>query len=327
MALLSSGRTRWRHSNVIVGGLLAVCLVGLVVVSIYVLPDQLVTHDVGITAVERLKPAELLTAKDNVRRTLLQGIGGLLFLATAFFTWRQLQISRGQLQIGRESQITEQFNKAIDHLGGEQTDVRLGGIYALERIANISDRERGPVVEVLTAYVRGHAPRPDLLDELDPAAIKAPKADVHAAMTVLARRTTGAERGANLDLSRVDLRKVYLASPKVPHAELERVNLQEALLQASNLEAAKLAHADMWMVDLRWSNLQSTDLRNAYLRDADLRDADLRDADLRDAKIQGADMRGVNLELARLEGAQADSRTQWPDGFEATAAGVRLVEC
>jgi len=44
-----------------VGGLLSACLVGLVGVSIYVLPDQLVTHDVGITAVERLTPAELLT--------------------------------------------------------------------------------------------------------------------------------------------------------------------------------------------------------------------------------------------------------------------------
>lgn len=249
MAQLPGEQVRGTGGSVVLGGLFAACLIALIVLSIYVLPSQLVDHDIGIAAVRQLKPTALLTAEDNIRKTLLQGIAGLLFLATAFFTWRQLQIGRGQLQVSRESQITEQFNTAIDHLGGKQGDVRLGGIYALERIANISERERGPVVEVLTAYVREHAPRPNVRsDASDPAALKAPKADVQAAMIVLARRTTGAERGASLDLTHVDLRRIYLASPKVLRAELERVNLQEALLQACNLEAAKLTHADMWRV-------------------------------------------------------------------------------
>ena len=37
--------------------------------------------------------------------------------------------------------------------------MRLGGIYALERIAQESDDEHGPIVEILCAYVRNHAPR------------------------------------------------------------------------------------------------------------------------------------------------------------------------
>jgi hypothetical protein len=36
----------------------------------------------------------------------------------------------------------------------------LGGIYALERIARDSKDNYGPIVEVLTAYVREHAPWP-----------------------------------------------------------------------------------------------------------------------------------------------------------------------
>jgi hypothetical protein len=135
-----------RRGTLAAGILFAAALVVLVVLSVYVFPDLLVKHDVGAAAIPQLKPSEALKAKDDVRKTLLQGIGGLLFLATAFFTWRQLQISR-------EGQITEQFNKAIDHLGNAQVDVRLGGIYALERIANTSKGERGPIVEVLTAYV------------------------------------------------------------------------------------------------------------------------------------------------------------------------------
>jgi hypothetical protein len=38
-----------------------------------------------------------------------------------------------------------------------KVDVRLGGIYALERIANNSKDDRAAIAEILTAYVRGHA--------------------------------------------------------------------------------------------------------------------------------------------------------------------------
>jgi hypothetical protein len=37
-------------------------------------------------------------------------------------------------------------------------DVTVGGIYALERIARDSPDDRAAIGEVLTAYVRGHAP-------------------------------------------------------------------------------------------------------------------------------------------------------------------------
>jgi hypothetical protein len=38
--------------------------------------------------------------------------------------------------------------------------VRLGGIYALERIVNDSPDDRAIIIEVLTAFVRTHAPWP-----------------------------------------------------------------------------------------------------------------------------------------------------------------------
>jgi hypothetical protein len=337
MARTSARGAGGARGNLLLGGLFAACLVALVVLSIYVLPDRLVAHDVGAAAVGQLKPSELLKAKDDVRKTLLQGIGGMLFLATAFFTWRQLATSREELrhnvesshvqhELDRQGQITEQFNKAIDHLGSVAIDVRLGGIYALERIAITSEHERGPIVEVLTAYLREHAPRPAVQDTPDPATIKAPKADVQAAAIVLARRATDGDRGADLDLTGIDLRKAYLAPPKLNVAQLQRVNFQEALLQASNLEAADLGNADLWRVDLRWSNLKSTNLRKAYLREADLRDTEMQDADLREAQLQGSDLRGAKLEGARLEGADADRKTRWPDGFTARAAGVCFID-
>jgi hypothetical protein len=63
-------------------------------------------------------------------------------------------------RLNRHGQITERFTRAIDQLGNESLDVRLGVIYALERIAKDSRHDHPQVVEILTAYIREHAPWP-----------------------------------------------------------------------------------------------------------------------------------------------------------------------
>ena len=64
-----------------------------------------------------------------------KGSPGVLLVVGAVATWRQLQISR-------EGQITERFSRAVDQLGSDKQDVRLGGIYTLERIAADSPADR-----------------------------------------------------------------------------------------------------------------------------------------------------------------------------------------
>jgi hypothetical protein len=43
---------------------------------------------------------------------------------------------------------------ANDSEGKKQFETRLGGIYALERIAKDSEADHWPIMEILTAYVR-----------------------------------------------------------------------------------------------------------------------------------------------------------------------------
>lgn len=83
----------------------------------------------------QLAPTERLKAENDVRTTLLQGLGGLVLLAGAVVTWLQLRARWDELHLSREGQVTERFTRAIDQLGSEKLEVRLGGIYALERIA------------------------------------------------------------------------------------------------------------------------------------------------------------------------------------------------
>ena len=61
--------------------------------------------------------------------------------------------------------MTDRYTKAIEQLGSDKLDVRIGGIYALERVARDSARDHPTVMEVLTAFIREHSreqwPPPD----------------------------------------------------------------------------------------------------------------------------------------------------------------------
>ena len=76
----------------------------------------------------------------------------------------------------------------------------------------------------------------------------------------------------------------------------------------------------------RWANLTGAYLAGAYLTGANLRGANLAGADLSGANLRGAYLRGANLAGADLSGAIAGQHTTWPDGFDAAARGVQVVE-
>ena len=62
-------------------------------------------------------------------------------------TSNNLKNAQETLRISQEGQITERFTKAIDQLGNKDSlAVRVGGIYALERIARDSERDHGPII-------------------------------------------------------------------------------------------------------------------------------------------------------------------------------------
>ena len=121
---------------------------GLVVVVFVVLPVWFVP--------DNAKVQDLYKARNDVRTTAVQATAGLVVLLGAYFTWRQLLTAR-------EGQVTDRFTHAIDHLGADQLDIRLGGIYALERIARDSAPDRATLSEVLTAFIRTHSPWPPRL--------------------------------------------------------------------------------------------------------------------------------------------------------------------
>jgi uncharacterized protein YjbI with pentapeptide repeats len=296
----------------------------------------------GVAMADRLRlDHERMVLRNQVRTTLLQAFGGTFFLVTALLTWRQIQVNaRGQ--------VTERFTRAIEHLGTtDKLDVRLGGIYALEQIARDSSSEHGAIVEILTAYIRGHASRanPEPVEPPPPLRLRA--ADVQAAMTVLGRREVAPGDPPALELGGLDLRSATLPEANLAAADLAGVDLSGADLRGSDLRHADLRHAwfagaDLRKATLRGASLQNANLQLAMLAEADLDGADLeqailRQADLTDGRLAMANLRQANLgeaclRGAKLRGARLDGANLWDvslagaDLRGASLAGSTLVK-
>jgi hypothetical protein len=252
------------------------------------------------------------TLQNDARATLLQALAGGALLLGAYFTWRQVQTGRQQVHLAEQGQITERFTRAIDQLGSDHLDVRLGGIYALERIARDSPNDRATIAEVLTAYLRGHAPWPPRLGgqpsiatpirEVPFLRLRAP--DVQAALTVLGRGQFASPDPAAppLDLADTDLRRAYLSRASLQRARLYSADLRRVYFEEVNLQGATLNRANLQQAHLRNANLKDAVLREANLQDANLSDANLQGADLSHANLQGTNLRGAILEGATLDG-------------------------
>jgi hypothetical protein len=130
---MSSDFTQRRKQVITV--LILALFAGLLSVVLAVLPRILVQYDLQgrtIGAQDQVKSI------NDARVAVLQVIGGSALLVGAYATWRRLQVNEEEIRATRDGQVTERFGRAIEHIGAAGTDVRIGGIYSLERIARNS---------------------------------------------------------------------------------------------------------------------------------------------------------------------------------------------
>ena len=261
---------------------------------------------------------ELLDRRRQGRHQTLNSIGilfGVVFTAGSLVaTALSVRTTQNELRNGQQGQITDRYTKAVDQLGSTKLDIRLGGIYALERLAHDSARDNRTVYDVLTAFVREHAPNPGarIPDSL--------ATDVQAALTVIGRRENRRD-SFTADLSGVHMDTANLTSAHLYGANLTNAHLIGANLADANLTFVKLHGADLTGADLlganlhganptagidashitlTHANLQNANLTGASLAAADLSHAILGGANLTNAILLSASLTHVNLSLANL---------------------------
>ncbi|MEU7855267.1 pentapeptide repeat-containing protein [Nonomuraea sp. NPDC049141] len=274
-----------------------------------------------LTQVERqqMTATERVEAVNAARHTLIQAATGLVVIGGVVFTgqglWytaQSLDASRQAQRTAEQGQIADRYTKAVEQIGSGTLDVRLGGMYALERLAQDSPRDHQTVYDVLAAFIREHDPKPTI----KAAKLSAqPATDVQAALTIIGRRNT------RLDAHMPDLSNIRAPGANLTRATLTDTNLSDATLTDTNLTGANLTGADLFRADVRDANLSDANLFSADVRGANLSDAYLTGAYLSDANLTGATLTDTNLTGANLTGAdlfRADLR-----GATLTYANVR----
>ena len=316
-------------------------------------PDVIARHDVG-NVTGPLRVLRLQQARDAARGRLLTLGAGIFAAGALIFTGRNFTLARHQLEVSRQAieladraqrktlelteqgQVTDRYTRAIEQLGSDKLDVRIGGIYALERIARDSVRDHPTVMEVLTAFVREHSSkrRPTATDR-DPNDLPpVPRRDVQTAITVIGRRDSNQDRGqinlARSNLRGADLRKAALAGAtfykadltgavfldaQAAHAVFRQSELFGAILIGANLAGANLVEATLIGAHLKGADLTGADLTGANLTGADLYDADLTRAYLVSADLTGVDLDRANLREANLARAKWREEVIAPKGW------------
>src|SRR5215204_1888454 len=364
----------WSQVLLFVGGLALYILLGLFL-------WWLLQRYVDPSAIKN--PSKEATAKKDLLQALGLIMAGVAGAIGIYFTWRGQRITQDNLQqnqentlaqlenaqrgldITREGQITENFTRAIDQLGKTEEDgktkcleIRLGGIYALERFARETEKDHWPIMEVLTAYARHHRRWPK--EELeateaatvekyrqappfnfvnfnpDPLPVEGPPLDpdIQAIITVLRRRTRSFGDGEpeRLDLHATNLLGANLSGANLSESNLSVADLEGATLFGANLSRSKLVGANLHQVNFFggkgpfWeAKLVAADLEGANLSIADLSGADLGGANLKRAVLMGANLMGTNLEganhltQAQLAEALGNQDTRLPPDLEPPA--------
>lgn len=303
---------------------------------------------------------------------LIAVIGGPLLIWRVVTSQVQAAAARHQAQTAREGHYTDLFTKAVEQLGATREvktyqevddgaggkrreavtatepnlEVRLGAIYALERIAQDSKRDHWPIMEVLCAYVRNRAncgnptPRPDDVEGTESFSnwlrmFSPPRDDIQAAITVIGRRDSSRiryekQKQLRLDFSNATLQKANFESGDFSDTIFDRTHLEWASFHGGTILAGSLfmeAQCDLahfFDVDLRNVEIDGGSFNHAMFNGSNLQGVSLDGCDLRYTLLRGARVDGVSffdtdLSLTIIDGPQlentlGDSETILPPG-------------
>ncbi len=223
-------------------------------------------------------PTEVAKLENSYRATLAQILGGFAIGFGLYYTWRRITIAEKELKVtqrtlgvaqknlkatqriaednrkvAQESQITERFTRAVNQLGAIDRagnlaiEIRLGGIYALERIANESEKDYWPIMEILTAYVRKNSSVDSQLKEKH-IAIKAISVDIQADENINNKHLKVQKMPLDIQtiLTIIGKRQSFFW-----HGEIKTLNLSGANLSGANLSDANLFNANLSRTNLK----------------------------------------------------------------------------
>ena len=241
-------------------------------------------------------------------------------------------------QLGATRQLTDTIESNGAHHDQVRTEanleVRLGAIYALERIARDSERDHWPIMEVLCAYIRNPQNCGIPVENTEPSSdpkfshykwgqpIPATRVDVQAAVTVLGRRQKNRKlferrRNLRLDLRSANLQHASISgdfdfadfgSSRLDLAQIRKAHLNNAQLVSVQaigcyISDTKMENANLQAANFDRSRFVRVDAALASFSEASAVKATVSHVDLSEGELLGINLRGAVIVNSSFEGA------------------------
>jgi Pentapeptide repeats (8 copies) len=220
-----------------------------------------------------------LSAENDMRTLCFQAITALVLIVGAGLTIRQLSdndkatqhqlaLTQSQLQLAKNAQAGSQFTEEVGQLsakGPQHLPERIGAIYGLTQLAEVSPDFRSSIFDVLVAYVQASAPRLKPTQLAPDGPLKARDPSLQKALEsiggVLADHSGLRTIGLSLDIP--DAASLYLGQ-----ADFSSGSFIRADLELDGLDGAIFAQADVSGACFLGSSVEKTNFRGADLRGA-----------------------------------------------------------
>lgn len=265
----------------------------------------------------------------NFVLVIAAAIGLPLAIWRSMVAQRQASTSHRQSETAQHSLLNERYQKGAEMLGSDVLTDRLGGIYALQRLANEhADQYHVQIMRLFSAFLRSKQYSNDdesIVHETDSLE---PSIAVQAVMDAIAAREESSvslekQAGYKIDLRRVKLCSVSLEQANLSNARLSWANLEQAALRCADLSGSILNQAVLTDATLGGTNLHDARLNRASLVNAvfwtswppgpprftsyckallegKVISADLSSSEFNHSNLSGASLQGVNLSNSKL---------------------------
>ena len=218
---------------------------------------------------------------------------------------RQTNAMRRQANTAQHDLLNRRYQQGAEMLGSVSLSVRLGGIYALQKLAEEHPKEYHVLIlNLLCAFVRHPAVDDFEISEGHPYEAIQVAMEAISSCHEHTRRLINIESDHqfSLDFHGADIQEVYLHHDSLYFANMVRANLSRASLHGVDLHSAFLQEVNFQHSDLSAANLSDADLSGANLHSADLLNANLSYATFSD----DGDDPAVGLTQEQLDQAWAD---------------------
>jgi fluoroquinolone resistance protein len=267
----------------------------------------------------------------GINASFLQALGSTLILVTAFVAIRNLRLAQKSLEVSENKLTSEIIAKATDHLGSEDSIVRLGGVNTLIWIAGaLNKKGEHESAAVISNTLMGFIVSRSLREEA--AVLSDLPIDMSAALDFLQRFKIfnitelsnviklsncnfQMRRIPSLSLTNSDLRGSLLQNADMKHSCIKASCLDQARLESSDLSFSKIEDSSFTLCNLCDTILNGASIRRCVFSSADfgisfnfrqineLADSSLLLAKLPKAIFDGTTLRGVKFNGADLTGS------------------------